>query len=110
MEEAFFQRLKKAAYGAYVRGLNSFETLCVEQAQGYFAEQNPWTFPEIYDALTRQDVEEFLRVWIKPEQTSLIVIWPAGWHPVRLPGLWSHLPPPKRHSLDSPYSPSKNCC
>ena len=76
MEEAFFQRLKKAAYGAYVRGLNSFETLCVEQAQGYFAEQNPWTFPEIYDALTRQDVEEFLRVWIKPEQTSLIVIWP----------------------------------
>lgn len=36
MEEAFFQRLKKAAYGAYVRGLNSFETLCVEQAPGVF--------------------------------------------------------------------------
>ncbi len=57
-----FPTAEKGCLWRPVRGLNSFETLCVEQAQGYFAEQNPWTFPEIYDALTRQDVEEFLRV------------------------------------------------
>lgn len=77
IDEALFQRLKKAAYGAYVRGLNSFETLCVEQAQGYFAGQDPWTFPEIYDSLTRQDAEAFLRTWVRPEQTSLVVIRPG---------------------------------
>lgn len=77
LDEALFQRLKKAAYGAYVRGLNSFETLCVEQAQGYFAGQDPWTFPEIYDSLKRQDAEDFIRTWVRPEQTSLIVIRPG---------------------------------
>lgn len=77
LDEALFQRLKKAAYGAYVRGLNSFETLCVEQAQGYFAGQDPWTFPEIYDSLTRQDAEDFIRAWVRPEQTALVVIRPG---------------------------------
>lgn len=77
IDEALFQRLKKAAYGAYVRGLNSFENLCVEQAQGYFSNQDPWTFPEIYDSLTRQDAEDFIRTWVKPEQTALIVIRPG---------------------------------
>ena len=76
VDEALFQRLKKASYGAYVRSLNSFENLCVEQAQGYFAGGDPWTFPELYDTMERQDVEAFLAQWVKPEQTSLVVIRP----------------------------------
>lgn len=78
IDEAMFQRLKKSAYGAYVRSLNSFENLCVEQAQGYFANQDPWTFPEIYDALTAQEAAAFLAQWVKPEQTALVVIRPEG--------------------------------
>ena len=78
IDEALFQRLKKAAYGAYVRSSNSFENLCVEQAQGYFAGQDPWTFPEIYDALTAQETAAFLAQWVKPEQTALVVIRPEG--------------------------------
>ena len=76
MDEALFQRLKKASYGAYVRSLNSFENLCVEQAQAYFAEGDPWTFPEVYDAMERQDVEGFLREWVRPEYTAMVVIRP----------------------------------
>ena len=78
IDEALFQRLKKSAYGAYVRSLNSFENLCVEQAQGYFAHQDPWTFPEIYDTLTAQEAAAFLGQWVKPEQTALVVIRPEG--------------------------------
>lgn len=78
LDDGLFQRLRKAAYGAYVRGLNSFEVLCVEQAQAYFANQDPWTFPEVYDSLQRQDVEDFIKTWIQPDQTSLTVIRPEG--------------------------------
>ena len=77
LDDGLFRRLKKAAYGSFVRSLNSFENLCVEQAQAYFEEQDPWTFPEIYDSMTRQDAEDFLRTWFQPEQTTLTVIRPG---------------------------------
>ena len=77
LDDGLFTRLKKAAYGSFVRSLNSFENLCVEQAQGYFQGQDPWTFPEVYDAITRQDAEDFIRTWFRPEQTALVVIRPG---------------------------------
>jgi len=78
LDDGLFQRLKKSAYGAYVRSLNSFENLCVQQARSYFAEQDPWTFPEIFDTMTRQGAEDFLRTWLRPEQVTLSVIRPEG--------------------------------
>ena len=76
LDEGLFRRLKKSAYGAYVRGLNSFENLCVSQARACFAGQDPWTFPELYDGMTRRDAEDFLRTWLRPEQATLSVIRP----------------------------------
>lgn len=78
LDESLFERLKKAAYGSFVRGLNSFENLCVQQARAAFADQDPWTFPELYDAMTCRDAEAFLRAWVKPEQMTLSVIRPQG--------------------------------
>lgn len=77
LDEALFQRLKKSAYGSYVRSLNSLENLCVEQARGYFSGQDPWTFPDIFASLERRDAESFLRDWVCPEQTALTVIRPG---------------------------------
>lgn len=76
LDEGLFQRLKKALYGSYVQGLNSFANLCVEQAKGYFSDQDPWTFPAIYEAMEKKDVEDFLSSWVKPDQTALVVIRP----------------------------------
>ena len=76
LDDGLFTRLKKAAYGSFVRSLNSFENLCVEQAQGYFDGQDPWTFPEVYDSITREDAEAFVRTWFRPEQTTLVVVRP----------------------------------
>ncbi|MCF0123324.1 MAG: insulinase family protein, partial [Ruminiclostridium sp.] len=76
LDDGLFNRLKKAAYGSIVRSLNSFENLCVEQAQGCFEGQDPWTFPEVFDSMRREDAEAFVRTWFRPEQTALVVIRP----------------------------------
>ena len=76
LDDGLFQRLKKAAYGGYVKALNSFENLCVQQARGYFAGQDPWTFPEFYDKLTRESAEALLRSWFRPDRVTLSVIRP----------------------------------
>ena len=78
LDEALFRRLLKAAYGNQVRALNSFEHLCVEQARGYFAGQEVWTFPVVYADLKREDVEAAIRDWILPERVALSVIRPKG--------------------------------
>ena len=77
LDQGLFDRMKKAAYGSFVRSLNSFENLCVEQAQAYFEGQDPWTFPEIYDTMTRQDGEDFIKEWFRPDQITLTVIRPG---------------------------------
>ena len=76
LDEGLFQRLKKSAYGSYVRSLNSFESLCVGQARAYFAGQDPWNFPEIYDRMDRAAAEGFLADWLRPELVTLSVIRP----------------------------------
>lgn len=77
LDDGLFRRLKKAAYGSYIRNLNSFENLCVEQAMGFFSGQDPWTFPEVFEGLCREDAEKFLLDWIRPERTALTVIRPG---------------------------------
>lgn len=78
VEEELFKRLKKAAYGNQVRALNSFEYLCVEQARAYFAEEDLWIFPQIYDTIQKEDVEKALRNWIDNDRTALSVVTPKG--------------------------------
>ena len=76
IDPALFERLKKAAYGAMVRSLNSFENVCVEQAQGYFAGVDYLDFPAVFNAIGREDVEEALRAWCAPERAALSVVRP----------------------------------
>ena len=76
IDERLWQRLKKAAYGSRVRGLNSFETICVGQAQSFFAGAQALAFPEMFDAITREDAQELLSTWARPECTTLSVVQP----------------------------------
>lgn len=81
VDERLFARLKKAAYGCQVRGLNSFEHLCVGQAEGCFTGQALWTFPALYRTITAQDVQALLQRWVKPEHTALTIIRPREERP-----------------------------
>ena len=76
IDEAFFQRLKKASYGSWVRALNSFETMCISQAQGHFAGVDYLTFPEVFQSVTVDDLQNAAKAWIRPERTALSVIRP----------------------------------
>lgn len=76
LDEALFQRLKRAAYGNAVRGLNSFENICVNQAIGHFQSYEYLSFPEVYDSVSKADVEELLRRAVTGERTTLAVIRP----------------------------------
>lgn len=78
IDEALFQRLKKAAYGSLVRGLNSFENICVNQAMAHFAGFEYLSFPEVFDTVEKADVEACIRRVASEERTTLAVIRPKG--------------------------------
>ncbi len=78
IDGALWQRLKKAAYGSRVRGLNSFEFICVQLAQSHFAGVDYLRFPEVFDGIEKSDVEDCLRRWMAPERAALAVVRPAG--------------------------------
>ena len=69
-------RLKKAAYGNKVRGLNSFENICIELAQGHFALCEYFRFPEVFEGIQKSDVEECIRTWMTAERSALSVVRP----------------------------------
>lgn len=78
VDEALFQRLKKAAYGYTVRSLNSFENLCVSQAMAFFSGYEYLTFPQCFESISKADVEECIRRAVTQEKSTLAVVKPKG--------------------------------
>ncbi len=78
IDETLFERVKKAAYGKQVRAMNSFEHLCVEQARAYFAEEDLWHFPQMYDRITVSDLVSALQDWVRADRIALSQILPKG--------------------------------
>lgn len=76
VDEAFYQQVKKAGFGANLRGLNSFENIAVSLTEGYFHGYDPLRFPQVFDSVTRADVEKFLRENILRERMVLSEITP----------------------------------
>ena len=78
IDPALWKRLKKAAYGNWVRALNSFEHICVEQAQAHFAGVDYLEFPAVFETIEKGDGEEFIRHWVAHERMALSVVSPKG--------------------------------
>ena len=76
IDEAFYQRLRRAAYGQAIRSLNSFENIAVSLAEGHFQGFDYYRLPEVFDSVTKADVEAFLREELTPEHAALSVIRP----------------------------------
>ncbi len=72
----FYRQIRRAAYGGMLRSLNSFENIAVSMAEGYFRGFDYYRFPEVFDAVTKEDVEAFLRENIAPERAALSLIRP----------------------------------
>lgn len=78
VEEAYFQRLRRAALGASLRGLNSFENIAVSLTEGYFHGYDPFLFPQVFQQITGADVAAFLTRNVTPEGMALSRILPKG--------------------------------
>ncbi|MBR2935190.1 MAG: insulinase family protein, partial [Oscillospiraceae bacterium] len=76
LDAALWERVKKGVYGGKVRSLNSFENLCVGQAQNFFLGADALAFPEAFDSLTAQDARQLLERWVTPERTAMSVVRP----------------------------------
>ena len=76
IDQGLFDRLKRAAYGSLVRGLNSFESICVSQAMAHFRGYEYLTFPEAFEGVTKADVEEYIRRVVRKEKSALAIIRP----------------------------------
>ena len=72
-----FQRLKKGVYGAKVRGLNSFEFTCISMAQSHFAGVDYFRFPELFDGITKETVEDGIRRCVTAQRCGLAVVRPG---------------------------------
>ena len=72
----FYQRIRKAAFGSSLRGLNSFENIAVSLTEGYFHGYDPFRFPQVFDSITIDDVAAFLRENITEERAVLSEIVP----------------------------------
>ena len=68
---------EEGVYGSRVRSLNSFETLCIGQAQSFFAGSDLLRFPEMFRQIAREDVEALIALWAVPERLALSVIRPG---------------------------------
>ena len=74
VEPSLWERVKKGGYGNRVRGLNSFENLCVGQAQAFFAGYDFLDFAQMYDSVTREETQELIENWVTEERTALSVV------------------------------------
>ena len=78
VDEEFFQQVRKAAFGAQLRSLNSFESIAVSLTEGYFNGYDPFRFPQIYESVTREDVEAFLRESVTEDRLAVSEIVPKA--------------------------------
>lgn len=74
VDSALWERVKKGVYGNRVRGLNSFENLCVGQAQAFFAGYDFLRFAEIFASITKEEAEELISNWVTEERAALSVV------------------------------------
>lgn len=78
IDEEFYQQIRRATYGQMLRSLNSFEDIAISMADGHFRGFDYYSFPEIFDRVTKADIEEFLRCNIIPEHCAISIIYPSA--------------------------------
>lgn len=77
IDDAAFRRAKRAAYGSWVTSLNSFEDTAVTLAQDYFEGIEYLTFPEVFQSIKREEVENFIARWLTEDHCALAVVLPG---------------------------------
>lgn len=78
VDETLYQQIRKATYGSLLRGLNSFEGIAVGMAEAAFHGYDYYRFPEIFETITKADVEKFLADYVIPDRATISIIHPKA--------------------------------
>ena len=76
-DKALFERTKKAAIGSHIRALNSFNAIASSIVEGYFRNFDPFDAPKMLTQITIDDIKEFVRKNLVPENMAISVINPV---------------------------------
>lgn len=71
IEEAFYQRIRRASFGRMLRDLNSFENIAVSLTEGYFHNFDAFRFPQVFDSITKADITAFLKKNLTQDHAAL---------------------------------------
>jgi hypothetical protein len=70
--------MKRSALGRRIRDLDSFDSTCFRMCAYHFARFDYFEFPRVYESVTVEEIQEFLRTVAQPERCALSVIVPIG--------------------------------
>lgn len=76
LDPARFERAKRAALGARLRGLEDFESICIALADGVFDDYCALDAMELLQGVTKAECEAYLLEKLKPERLALSIIEP----------------------------------
>lgn len=76
IDETVLRRMKRSAMGRRIRDLDSFDSTCFRLCAYRMTEYDYFRFPELYDAITAEEVQAFLAQVIRPERCSISIIDP----------------------------------
>ena len=74
--DAEFLRMKRSALGRRIRGLDSFESTCFRICAYHFSGFDYFRIPHIYQQITKEEIQEFIKTVVTPEHLCLAVITP----------------------------------
>ena len=74
--EEEFLRMKRSAMGRRIRSLDGFDSTAFRVCAYHFSGFDYFRFPEIYEKLKSQDVQDFLARVADPQRASLACIYP----------------------------------
>lgn len=76
LDDAVFRRIKKAAYGKYIRRSNDASEVCRMQAEACFSGAQCFDFAKILKDIQPEEVLQHIRHWAQDGMTSLAVVMP----------------------------------
>ena len=78
IDKELFRRLKRSSVGRRIRGLDSFDGMCYRMAMSAFDGYDYYRFPELYEEITPESVQDMICRFVRPEQAVLSVILPKN--------------------------------
>ncbi len=71
-----FLRMKRSALGRRIRSLDSFESTCFRICAYHFSHFDYFRIPQVYQQITKEEIQEFIQTVVTPERMCLAVITP----------------------------------